>query len=262
MRLPPKRHRRSLPLLLLVCLSLVWPGLARAQPAFPATATVLQTANLRSSPSTGAARIGSAPAGSTITLTGCNTACDWYETADGAWIAAFLVEVQPGRAALLPVPTPIVTVQGTPAVVTRIVDGDTIEVSIDGAGATSGAHRLRYILINTPETGQPYAAEATAANSALVAGKTVYLVQDVSETDRYDRLLRYVYLADGTFVNAELVRQGFAQVATYPPDVSKEAEIRAAEAEARLAGRGLWASESGAAAFGPAGGGHDRASQP
>jgi endonuclease YncB( thermonuclease family) len=230
-------------------LSLAGPGVAQAQPAvptFPVPSTVLRTANLRASPSTTAARIGSAPAGSTLTFAGCNAACDWYETAEGAWIAAFLVEVQAGRAALLPTPTPIAIVQGTPATVTKIVDGDTIEVSIDGS-----SHRLRYILVNTPETGQPYAAEATAANSALVAGKTVYLVQDVSETDRYDRLLRYVYLADGTFVNAELVRQGFAQVATYPPDVSQEAVIRAAEAEARAAGRGLWAT--GAASFGPAG---------
>jgi endonuclease YncB( thermonuclease family) len=71
----------------------------------------------------------------------------------------------------------------------------------------------------------------------------------VSETDRFNRLLRYVFLADGTHVNAELVRQGYAQVATFPPDVSREAEMRAAEAEARMAGRGLWATgERGAGA--------------
>ena len=133
---------------------------------------------------------------------------------------------------------------GQPAQVTHIVDGDTIDVTFGGA-----THRVRYILINTPETDQPFGAEATAANRALVGGKRVYLVKDVNETDRYDRLLRYVYLPDGTFVNAELVRQGFAQVATYPPDVTKEGEIRVAEAEARAARRGLWAAGPGA--FGP-----------
>jgi uncharacterized protein YraI len=75
----------------------------------------------------------------------------------------------------------------------------------------------------------------------------------VSETDRFNRLLRYVFLADGTHVNAELVRQGYAQVATYPPDVSRVAEMRSAEAEARAAGRGLWATgESAAGAAGAA----------
>jgi hypothetical protein len=108
-------------------------------------------------------------------------------------------------------------------------------------------YKLRYILINTPETDQPLGAEATAANRALVMGKTVHLVKDVSETDRYGRLLRYVYLADGTFVNAELVRQGWAQVATFPPDVAKEGEIRAAQQEAAAAGRGLWAGGAGTA---------------
>ncbi len=144
-----------------------------------------------------------------------------------------------------PTPPPASTPRGQRAQVTHIVDGDTIYVTFGGA-----THRVRYILINTPETDEPFGAAATAANQALVGGQTVYLVKDKSETDRYDRLLRYVYLPDGTFVNAELVRQGFAQVATYPPDVSKLAEIRAAEAEARVAKRGLWAA--GPAAFGPA----------
>ena len=144
-----------------------------------------------------------------------------------------------------PTPSPASTPRGQRAQVTHIVDGDTIYVTFGGA-----THRVRYILINTPETDEPFGAAATAANQALVGGQTVYLVKDKSETDRYGRLLRYVYLPDGTFVNAELVRQGFAQVAIYPPDVSKKAEIQAVEAEARLAKRGLWAA--GPVAFGPA----------
>lgn len=134
-----------------------------------------------------------------------------------------------------PEPAPVDT-RVTTAQVINIVDGDTIDVLINGE-----EYRVRYILVNTPERGQHYYSEATAANAALVANQTVTLVKDVSETDRYGRLLRYVYLADGTFVNAELVRQGYAQIATFPPDVAMEAEIRAAQSEAQANGRGLWA---------------------
>jgi hypothetical protein len=66
-------------------------------------------------------------------------------------------------------------------------------------------------------------------------------VKDVSETDRYGRLLRYVYLQDGTFINAELVKQGYALVATFPPDVAHESELTALQEEARNTGIGLWA---------------------
>jgi len=125
-----------------------------------------------------------------------------------------------------------------------VFDGDTIRVSIDGREYT-----LRYIGIDTPETVRPdhpvewMGPEATAANQALVGGQTVYLEKDVSETDRYGRLLRYVYLADGTMVNAELVRQGFAHSSAYPPDVKHQDLLDRAEREAREAGRGLWGAE-------------------
>jgi endonuclease YncB( thermonuclease family) len=125
-------------------------------------------------------------------------------------------------------------------------DGDTIRVRMAGAEVP-----VRYILINTPESDEAFGAEATAVNRRLVEGQTVYLLKDVSETDRFNRLLRYVFLADGTHVNAALVRQGYAQVATFPPDVSREAEMRAAEAEARAAGRGLWAAGESAAPSAP-----------
>jgi micrococcal nuclease len=105
------------------------------------------------------------------------------------------------------------------AQVTRVVDGDTIHVLIDGA-----EYRLRYIGIDTPETKhptlgvEPFGPEASQANSELVEGKTVWLEKDVSETDRYGRLLRYVYV-DDLMVNEELLRRGLARVATFPPDV-------------------------------------------
>ena len=95
----------------------------------------------------------------------------------------------------------------------RVIDGDTIEVSIEGK-----AYRVRYIGIDTPETGEWMAAEATAMNKKLVGGKVVKLEKDVSETDKYGRLLRYVWVGN-LMVNAEQVRLGCAQVSTYPPDV-------------------------------------------
>ena len=81
------------------------------------------------------------------------------------------------------------------------------------------SYRVRYIGIDTPETGAICGSEATSANAALVAGRTVTMVRDVSETDRYDRLLRYVYVGD-TFVNGELVAGGWADPADYPPDTA------------------------------------------
>ncbi len=122
--------------------------------------------------------------------------------------------------------------------VTRIVDGDTIEVT--------GERKVRYIGMDTPETKhpskgkEPYGEEATAANTRLVEGKRVMLVKDVSETDRYDRLLRYVFLEDGTFVNLKLVEYGYARVSTFPPDVRFADVFLEAERIARAANRGLW----------------------
>ena len=81
--------------------------------------------------------------------------------------------------------------------------------------------------------------EASAFNKQLVEGKTVRLEKDVSETDRYGRLLRYVFVGD-LFVNAELVRQGFAQVVTYPPDVKYVDLYLQFQRKAREANRGLW----------------------
>lgn len=126
------------------------------------------------------------------------------------------------------------------ASVTRVVDGDTIEVEIEGE-----SYKVRYIGIDTPELHHPtkpveyYAQEAYEKNRELVEGKTVFLEKDVSETDQYERLLRYVYVED-TFVNAYLVQQGYALVSTYPPDVKYQERFLELQREAREAGRGLW----------------------
>lgn len=101
---------------------------------------------------------------------------------------------------------------GENALVVAVIDGDTIDVMIDGE-----VLRVRYVGVNTPERDEPCYEEATEANRSMVNGQTVRLVKDVSETDRYDRLLRYVYVGS-VFVNQELVAQGFAEVVLYEPD--------------------------------------------
>ena len=108
-------------------------------------------------------------------------------------------------------------------------------------------YRVRYIGVDTPETynGLDWMGpEATLANRRLVEGRHVTLESDVSETDRYDRLLRYVWIREGSgwvLVNAKLLRLGFAQITTYPPDVKYvDAIYLAAQRKARNAGRGLW----------------------
>ena len=137
------------------------------------------------------------------------------------------------------------------AEVVRVVDGDTLVVTIDGR-----EERLRYIGVNTPETVKPnspvecYGKQASRANAALVEGRTVLLEKDISERDRYGRLLRYVYVAvpgesDLVFVNLRLVEEGYAQTTTYPPDVRYEQTFRAAQRAAREARRGLWGACGG-----------------
>jgi micrococcal nuclease len=129
------------------------------------------------------------------------------------------------------------------ATVTRVVDGDTIEVVIGGR-----EFRVRYIGIDTPETvapGRPVewmGREASAANARLVEGRRVVLERDVSQTDRFGRLLRYVWLPGErwTLVNLELIARGFASVSTYPPDVKYVDLFLAAQAAARDAELGLW----------------------
>ncbi len=102
---------------------------------------------------------------------------------------------------------------------------------------------MRYIGIDTPEIypqPEPFGWEAWQANHRLVEDKEIRLERDVSETDKYGRLLRYVYV-DNTFINAELVRQGLARAKAYPPDTKYQTYLEKMEAEAREANRGMWA---------------------
>jgi len=122
--------------------------------------------------------------------------------------------------------------------VKRVIDGDTVELE--------NGEKVRYIGINTPESVDPrravecFGKEASEFNKALVAGKKVKLVRDVSERDKYGRLLRFVYLEDGTFINEVLIREGYAFVSTYPPDVLHAENFREVELQAREKKRGLW----------------------
>ncbi len=119
--------------------------------------------------------------------------------------------------------------------VVRVIDGDTIEIA--------GGEHVRYIGIDTPETysqAEPYGPEAKAKNIELVEGKLVTLERDVSDTDKYDRLLRYVYV-EGLFVNGEMVRLGYAEAVSYPPDTRYQWQLELLEAEAKAAKRGIWA---------------------
>jgi micrococcal nuclease len=129
--------------------------------------------------------------------------------------------------------------------VLRVVDGDTILVRIPGSPARR--ERVRYIGIDTPESVAPdqpvecYGRASAKENRRLVEGRTVTLTTDRELRDRYGRLLAYVRRAqDGLFVNAELVRGGFATTLRIPPNVRYAARFRALEREARRAQRGLW----------------------
>jgi micrococcal nuclease len=127
----------------------------------------------------------------------------------------------------------------TTARVTRVIDGDTIVIE--------GDQRVRYIGIDTPEVYpklEAFGEEARQANRRLVEGKLVRLERDVSNTDRYGRLLRHVFVDGGTFVSAELVRQGLAEVRAYPPDLKYQAVLEKLQQEAQADGLGLWTDSS------------------
>ncbi|OGK41215.1 hypothetical protein A3A74_04185 [Candidatus Roizmanbacteria bacterium RIFCSPLOWO2_01_FULL_35_13] len=127
--------------------------------------------------------------------------------------------------------------------VARVIDGDTIKLE---TGQT-----VRYIGIDTPETKHPqkklqcFGKEAMEKNKELVEGKLVRLEKDISETDRYWRLLRYVYLPtdaspSGIFINDYLVKEGYAHASTFPPDVKYSDHFRNIENQARINNLGLW----------------------
>jgi len=135
--------------------------------------------------------------------------------------------------------------------VSRVVDGDTLRLSNN--------EKVRLIGIDTPEmheseklyrdsrksgqdakTIQALGRRSYAFTKSLVEGKTVRLEFDVEKRDKYKRLLAYVFLPDGTFVNAEIVKQGYASLMTYPPNVKHADEFRRLYQQARELRLGLW----------------------
>jgi micrococcal nuclease len=130
-----------------------------------------------------------------------------------------------------------------PAVVQRVTDGDTFVATVRGR-----RERVRVIGVDTPETVapdrpvEPYGPEASEFARRFLADATVRLAGDVQGRDRFGRLLAYVWLADGTFWNALLVAEGYAQQLTIPPNVAYAPLLRRLAAEARGQDRGLWAA--------------------
>lgn len=126
--------------------------------------------------------------------------------------------------------------------VTRVIDGDTIEIE--------GGAKVRYLGVDTPETKDPrkpvqcFGKEAISKNKELVEGKRIVLEKDITDRDKYDRLLRFVFLDLGSgtklFVNDFLIREGYGQVLTIPPDVKYSEQFLEAQREARGEKKGLW----------------------
>lgn len=115
--------------------------------------------------------------------------------------------------------------------VTKIIDGDTIEINT--------GERVRLICIDTPERGEDYYSEASNYLAGLVLNKEVELIKDISEKDRYGRLLRYIYF-EGDFVNELIVYNGYGKAYPYSPDTSKCPIIQEAEQHAKTSNLGMW----------------------
>lgn len=127
--------------------------------------------------------------------------------------------------------------------VSRVVDGDTFWVD---DGSKKGM-KIRLLCIDAPEMRATrhkekgeYAEEATAYLTELISDRSVRLEYDVQRYDQYKRVLAHVYLEDGTYVNGEMIRNGYAQVVTYQPNVMHVDELLVLQKEAQRKGRGLW----------------------
>jgi|GEM_PF-2557805 len=124
------------------------------------------------------------------------------------------------------------------AIVDHVIDGDTFVLD--------SGDKVRMIGIDTPEVAGPYTQaefygeEASAYAKSVLTGETVYLDKDTSNTDKYDRLLRYVYLEDGTFFNLLLILEGYAEAVEYPPDTKYADQFEAAEDAAQENRKGMW----------------------
>jgi micrococcal nuclease len=126
------------------------------------------------------------------------------------------------------------------ATVTRIKDGDTVEIEM----LSGDLETVRLIGINTPESGECFSEDATVALAALLSDEVITMTTDVSDRDQYGRLLRYLWLDRGVFVNEIMVRGGFAQARDYPPDSLYAVEIAVAQGSAQEERIGIWAEDA------------------
>lgn len=226
----------------------------------PATSTSSPIGASGASGSTGAGAISSLDAGGSTMGTPAAGSLGAKASAPGATTSA--ASGNPGAAATIGVFSGLCsrpTSATQTAAVVRVIDGDTIVVD-----RGQGQEHLRYIGMDTPEIVkpgtpvQPFGPQAAAADDALVGGKTVTLEKDVSEVDRYDRLLRFVWLRDPTqpsgwlMVDRALLRDGLAKVTTFPPDVKCVDAFLADQHYAQARGLGLWGDGAGLGASAPA----------
>ena len=127
----------------------------------------------------------------------------------------------------------------------KCVDGDTFKINYNGT-----VTKVRLIGVDTPESvssnkskNNKYGVEASNYTKERLEGQTVYLEFDVQKTDKYGRLLAYVYLEDGTMYNKELLEKGYAQIATYPPNVKYVDEFTQIQKQAKENKVGFWAED-------------------
>ncbi len=192
-------------------------------------------------------RVAAAPIRATLWLTGfvavaLAAACAPDPSAGGSLPRAAAAAAVTATDASITLPAPPASAEQL--VVQRVVDGDTFVARFP----TRREERVRLVGVDTPESVQPttpvqcFAREAAGYTRTRLEGQRVLAAKDVSEADRFGRRLRLVWLEDGAFFNAELIARGYAQVATFPPDVTYADLFRALERRAREQGLGLWRS--------------------
>lgn len=180
----------------------------------------------------------------------------WEKLIAGLFAAVFLivlsrVSAAPAPETIEPEPSsePAIISTTTNALVIRAVDGDTLEAKLDNGQEV----KVRFLGVNTPESVDPrrpvecFGKEASKHTASLVGGKRVRLVADpqADEVDKYGRLLRNIFLDDGTDVNAALVRDGYAYAyLDFPLNKQRKVELARLQEEAEAAKRGLWNPES------------------
>lgn len=153
------------------------------------------------------------------------------------FVGAFIVHLQVGSNKVdkeVSEKTPTSFPEFQTAKVTNVFDGDTIEIE--------GGQKVRYIGVDTPEiypARECFSQEARNENSRMVAGKTVRLQKDISDLDKYGRLLRFVYV-DDVFVNKELVKNGFAIKQSVPSDLKNSEDFNLLQENAKSLKLGLW----------------------